>query len=98
MKTIYVVRARSYSLSSFPEQDWLVASYEFVEQADAHARYADLECRSYIKNECLEDEEWNDRAASAWGSVTKYDIDDAVLYEGGIEYWVEEVELLQEVK
>lgn len=98
MKTIYVVHARSYSLSPYPEDEWLVAAYEFAEQAEAHARYADLECGSYIRNECLEDGEWNDRAAAAWGSVSKYDVKDAVLSEGGIEYWVEEVELLQEVK
>lgn len=101
MKTIYVVRGKSYSLSAVPEGDWLVAAYEFAEQADEHVKRLSAECTDYMIQECGTGGgwlEWNDRAAENWNNVSKYDAIDSVLYEGGNEYWVEEVELLQEVK
>lgn len=97
MKALYVVRGRAFTWGASPVAEWMVAAYEFVEQADAHAAKLDEECHKYFREQCMEELDFNDRAAKEWPKISKYDSGGSCLYEGGNEYWVEEVMLRQEV-
>lgn len=97
MKLLYVVRGRSFTLGAAPVGEWPVAAYEFAEQAEAHASKLEEESYTYLHDQCMEDGDFNDRAAKEWPKISKYDSEESCLYEGGNEYWVEKVMLRQEV-
>lgn len=95
MKKLYVVMGQTFSMSAQPADTWMVAAYEYFEQASEHSQKLEEEAHKYWK-ENFEDG-YDAFASRDWGKKSYYDADSARMMEGGNQYYVETVNLRQEI-